>query len=485
MAVDTLLFNLGARGVDGGIVELIGIQQGKIAVVGRKDALNDLRGRRTRLVDCQGGFVVPGFNDAHCHPLAYAATLRQVDCSQVASIGHLQAELRRRAAGLSVDRWVRAANYEVAALAEGRPPTRWELDAAIADRPLVLLERSGQHCVLNSRALQECGIRDERSPNGLVPGSDAEAAARIPPPDSADFEAGVRKANSEYLSVGVTSIQDTSWSNGYRHWLAMQNLKARNLLQPRVTLHPGIDALAEFANRGLKTGSGDGGLRVGAAKIALDESSGTPIPSQAALDRAAMTAHRAGYQLAFHASDIPLLGMSLKAIEHVRASSAAPPIRPRLEHCPVCPPPFWPAIAACGAIVVAQPSLMFLAEGGAVPAGSFFPLRSLLEHGVAMAFSSDSPLTPCNPFQGIGAAVWRSKALPDADQAVPVAEALRRYSHGGAYCCREEDVKGALRTGLWADLAVLDGDPSDIPPEQLPAVRVAMTLIAGEVVWQH
>ena len=488
MIADTILYNLRGAGKDGRAVELIGIDKGTIVFLGPRGAMNDLSGPGTMLLDCQGGFVVPGFNDAHCHPLGYATTLRQVDCSfpKVRSIADLQAVLRDRAKAPASDRWLRAANYQAGALDERRPPSRWEIDAAVPDRPVILVERSGQHCVLNSVAMRECGIDDELS-DGLVPAHDSMIAERIPPLGVADFESVLRQANTDYLSHGLTSLQDTSWSNGYRHWCAMRSFRERGLLHPRLTLLPGVDALAEFKERRLATGSGDDRLRLGAAKIALDESRGGGYPDQQELDLAALTAHRAGFGLAFHASDSQLLQMSLKALAAVRAKAGTPVVRPRLEHAPICPPSLHSAIAESGAVVVTQPYLMFLAEyAGRTDPTSFFPFRSLLAHGIPLAFSSDSPLVPCSPFQVIAAAVTR--AVPGGEplgvtERISVADAFRLYSLGGAYASGQEESSGTLALGRWADLAVLDCDPFAVPANDVRSLKVTMTLIGGAVVW--
>src|SRR5690606_1588007 len=121
---------------------------------------------------CQGATVIPGFNDAHCHPVAFAMTTRYVDCSppRVASIADLIEALRLRAADTRRGHWLRAANCDPAALVERRLPNRWELDLASPDHPTIVVERDGQHCVLNTRALALCGIDEstETSDAGTI-----------------------------------------------------------------------------------------------------------------------------------------------------------------------------------------------------------------------------------------------------------------------------------------------------------------------------
>lgn len=511
MSAELVLTRIGAIGLTPAATgpAFIAIKGQRILALGREAQMAEFVGPRTRFLDCRGGIAVPGFNDAHCHPLAFAITLRHVDCSapRVRCIADLQAALRKKADTCDSERWIRGANYAPADLAEGRDPDRWQLDQAVPDHPVVLIERSGQHCVLNSRALALCGI-DERSADsdagrihrdprtgrltGVVSGNHAGIAAAIPPLDAGEIEAGLRAADREYLAAGITSLQDTSWSNTHAHWQASNAYKADGLIAPRLTLCAGIDALREFSGRGLKTGSGGPHLRLGAMKIALDESSGDADPPQEAIDAAALAAHSAGFQLAFHVPDIALLQRSLAALDFVRENSLSAPLRPRFEHCPACPPQLLAQLAESGATVVAQPNLLYLTGPRylqQVPEEQqrwLFPFRSFLAHGIPLAFGSDSPLTPCDPLQAMRTATSRSVdggGTVAPDERIPLHEALRLYTEAGARVCGEEREKGSIRPGQLADLAILDAPAGDA--EALSAARVVLTLIDGQVVWER
>lgn len=488
-------------------VRLIAIAGNRIIHAGGEDVFDSLVGPATRMLDCQGGLVIPGFNDAHCHPLAYALTLRSVDCSPpgVRRISDLQVRLRR-AAENGGEGWLRASNLDMPTMAEKRPPTRWELDEAVAHRPVLLVDRTGQHCVLNSRGLEICGItaasddaaggrihRDPATgqPTGVISGNDERVARAIPPPSPADVEAGLRQAGREYLSLGITSIQDTSWSNGLRHWAAMCRFRKSGLLATRLTLLPGVDAVAEFAGRGLHSGSGDEFLRLGAAKIALDESTGNPAPTQQEVTEAAFRAIEAGFQPAFHVSDMHMLRVSLAAVNALRRRGFA--VSPRFEHCPLCPDDMIPAVAASGAVVVAQPNLFHMTgeqyrrHATAEQLRWISPFRSILDNGVPLAFGSDSPLTPSDPFGAIHTAV--SRRVSDnlelgLRESLTVMEALQAYTAGGAKASSEIALKGVIAAGQLADLAVLDRNLLDEPLEVLPETQVQMTLVDGKVVWE-
>jgi predicted amidohydrolase YtcJ len=307
-----------------------------------------------------------------------------------------------------------------------------------------------------------------------------------------EIEIGLRAADQEFLSHGITSIQDTSWSNGYRHWQAMQQFKERKLLTPRIAMHAGIDALDEFIQHGLKTGAGNESLRLGAIKLALDESTGSDNPPQSDLDLLALNAHLSGFQLAFHVPNINLLRMSLQSLRFVANSTGQRCLRPRFEHCPVCPTSLLPELAHSGAIVVSQPNLLYqtgsayLSEVTEEQLQWIFPYRSYVNSGIKLAFSSDSPLTPCDPFHAIKTAVTRnvgSGATLSKHEEVSLAQALDMYTRAGAYCSSEETLKGSLAPGQLADLVVLDCDGDEHLEEDLFNANVLMTLVDGKVVW--
>ena len=258
MHADLVLHNLQA--LSGNLAsfpaaDAIAIRGNKIIFVGPENALESLRGPDTRMLDCHGGIVVPGFNDAHCHPIALAVTRQYVDCgaSHIRCIDDIQSDLRRKAAGSAGECWIRGANLNADLLAEMRAPTRRELDAAVPHLPVVLIDRSGQYCVMNTVALVRCrSVAIERdvltdgemeSSTGIIRGDNTQIAAAIPPVSEREIESGLRATNKEFLSRGITSLQDTSWSNRYRHWQAMKSFRENGLLEQRITMLVGIEAL--------------------------------------------------------------------------------------------------------------------------------------------------------------------------------------------------------------------------------------------------
>lgn len=488
----------------------VAIRGDRILALGDDDDSSLFTQAGTKRIDCEGAAVIPGFNDAHCHPLPFAVSLLSVDCSPESAkdIAGIQACIRRRTEQTEEGKWIRAANYDEFNLHEKRPPTRWELDQAAPRHPVILIHRTAGNCVLNSLAMKLAGItrdtpnppggvihRDPETgdPNGLISGRNELVDRAVPPIGDDDLERGMRLANREYLSQGITSLQDTGWNNGLRHWQTWQRLVDRGVVAPRVAMMAGAGSLDEFVGAGLSMGAGDSRLRLGGVKLALDESTGCLHPPQQDVNELALRACRAGFDVAFHVSDIPMLESALAAIKFVyQQIPGADKRRFRLEHGTICPPGLLLKIKASRAIVVAQPAFIrymgqpYLDEAGPDQASWFQPFESFRRWGVRVAFSSDSPLVPSNPLTGIHAAVTRrteaGQELARREE-ISLVDAIEMYTAGGAYASSEESIKGSISPGKLADLAVLNDDPARMVPEQIPELSVVRCIVNGRVVW--
>ena len=150
----------------------LGVRNGRICIIGPQSDASRRTGLSTRIIDCQGMTLAPGFIDAHCHLLALGHSLANVDCrpSAVESILDIQDAIRARAASTPGNGWIRGRGYQEFHLSEKRRPTRWDLDAVVPDRPVRLDHQSGHAMVLNSRALELVGIGFDTPdpPDGII-----------------------------------------------------------------------------------------------------------------------------------------------------------------------------------------------------------------------------------------------------------------------------------------------------------------------------
>ena len=485
--------------------ELIAIKGGKILLTGGNNLLSSLTGRKTRIIDCAGRTVLPGFIDAHCHLHAYAESLVSLNLSPregVRSISAIQERIRGLREKLPPGTWIRGKSYNEFYLAEKRHPDRRDLDDAAPLHPVKLTHRSGHAHVLNSLALKVAGISEETGdppggmidrdsaglPTGILYGLGSYLAEKIPPLDDAETERGAALANEKLLSYGITSVQDASAANGRTQWQCFEKWKMKGILQPRITMMTGLDAFA--AHRACSSPLDPDELRLGGVKIIADEVTGSLHPSQEELDEAVYAIHAAGRQAAIHAMEEPVVEAAFRAVESALKRNPRRDHRHRIEHCSVCRLELLRRLASACITVVTQPSFIYFSGDRylqTVPPDQLeylYPVRSMLDAGLRVGAGSDFPIADPNPLLSICAAVTRmteeGAALPQ--QRIGLFDALKLHTIGAAAAAFEDGIKGSLTPGKSADIVLLNKNIVEIDPERVKDVQVLMTVLGGKVV---
>ena len=475
----------------------VAVRDGRILAAGAEDEARAALGARPKRVDCAGGLLLPAFIDAHCHLLAYAATLLCADCTAARSIAEIQEAVRIQAQRAAAGQWVRAFGYEETRLADGRHPDRHDLDAVAPHLPVRLIHRSGHASVLNSAALRLARIditteeppggaidRDETGePSGLLLGMEHVIEGIAPPLGYDELAAGVRAACARLLRAGVTCVQDATPTNGTAQWELFEQLCDDGALPIDVVLMEGVEHLGELPER-----SADGRLRRGAVKIMLHELGDEIAPDATELALLVAQVHAAGRQVAVHAIGAGAVSAAAGAIEAALAQHPRDDHRHRIEHCGLLPEGMAQRLARAGIVVVSQPS--FLYERGdrylaLVPEEAqpdLYAFRSLRQAGVTIAASSDAPVTRPEPLASAATAAGRRAASGSAvaaEQSVSVAEALSWWTAGAARAGFLDGERGAVRPGLRADLLLLPSDALERPPEALRDLSPQRVWLAG------
>ena len=491
------------------VAEMVAVRNGRIAWVGSNSEIASLSAGSARLIDCGGKTLIPGFVDAHCHLLAYAASLIAIDCGprSVGSIADLQELLRKAARGTPKGRWMRGRGYDELSVSERRFPTRWEIDEAVPDHPVKLNHRSGHACVLNTKALSIAGISaetpdpvsgvidrdwDTGKPTGLLLEMGDYIDGRVPPLSGDEIARGVRQASLRLVSLGVTSIQDATPSNSPGRWEAFGRFRDDGTVAPRVTMMAGADHIDEFLERGMAFGYGDDRLNLGAVKIMLTATTGALYPDPIALGHLVAKARVSGFQAAVHAVEAEAVEAAALALLRTHTQDGAPG-RDRIEHCSECPPEILERLTGSGIVVVTQPGFLYysgaryLAEVPEETRPSLYRIASFVRAGLNPAAGSDAPVAEPNPLAGIYSAATRRARTGETitpAEAVAVHEALRMHTISGAYASFQEEAKGSIAAGKLADLVLLDGDPTGVEPERIPEIQPVLTMIDGRVVWE-
>ncbi|WP_304451801.1 amidohydrolase [Nocardiopsis sp. YSL2] len=517
----------------------VAVADGRIAAVGREEVL-DLAGPSTRVVDLAGRLLMPGFQDAHAHPVTAGLEMVHCDLTEARTAEETVAAVAAYAATHPGQGWITGGGWSMEAF-EGGAPHRTALDAVVPDRPAYLPNRDHHGAWANSRALELAGItrhtpdpsdgRIERDadgePTGLLQEGAMDLVGRLAPePSPAELRAALLRAQGHLHSLGITAWQDAivgafpgmpDVSSTYAALAREGALTARVVGALWWDRDRGAEQIPELLER--RAALSHGRFRADTVKIMLDgvAETGTAAMLDPYLDGCGCpTGNRGtsfvdperlagyvteldalGFQTHFHALGDRAVRDALDALESARGANGPSVNRPHLAHLQVVHPDDVPRFAALGATANLQPlwaahepqmdelTIPFL---GAERAGWQYPFGSLRRAGAVLAAGSDWPVSSPDPVLGVHVAV--NRVLPGSSAPVflpaerlDLRTAITAYTAGSAYVNRLDET-GAIRPGALADLVVLDRDPFAGPPEEIHEARAALTFVEGEAVYE-
>jgi predicted amidohydrolase YtcJ len=486
------------------VAQALAVKNGRIVEIGGTDEVLWLREDEYEVIDLHGRTVVPGFVDPHNHFSIGAFETLWVDCREARSVADLQRALADAARDTPPGAWVRGVGYDHRLL--GVHPTRGDLDAAVPDRPALLMHFSHHQCVVNSRALAEAGItrgtpdppggeiaRDKSGePTGLLferAMSRAETASREA--WEARFVEVAGAASRRYAALGITAIQDAAVTPAMAERYAAARaagVLAIDVREVMVGSRGWFERPDDAAPGALKIFV-DGGYRC-AMRVLRDgvtRTSGFLFYTRDALAAVLLAAWRAGRDVVCHAIGNLGIETAVAAIGDALGVFPDGRERVRIDHAIFLTPELIARIAELGIWVVVQPS--FLWDSRERPDATFAdpsirqrPFRTAVRAGVNQAFSSDYPCGSNSPIVGIAAAVTRTSReghVAAPDEAMSVADALEAYTLRAARAAGLGAIAGSLESGKRADLLVLSSNPLDCAPADLASIRVLETWING------
>jgi len=508
-------------------VQAVAIRGEIIVAAGATSEMRRLAGPGTRIVDLQGRFAMPGFNDAHIHLANGGQAKLVVDLEGAKSLVEFQNRIRARLGEFKAGEWVAGRGWDHTLWPEKRFPTRADLDAISSEHPMMFTRVDGHVAVANSLALQLAGVskhtkdppggsieRDAAGePTGMLKENAMELVSRkVPALSPAQRRRGIELALAEAARFGVTSLQDNS---AWEDFLVYEQVKKDGLLTARITEWlPFLESLPRLEQMRRQGGTSDPWLKTGALKAILDGSLGSRTAATLApysddatttgilriepeqLKQMAIERDKAGFQLAFHAIGDRANRVSLDVFTAVRAANGVRDRRDRIEHAQVVAAEDFPRFAELGVIASMQPvhqsTDMRWAEArlGAARSRGAYAWRTMLRHGVPLAFGTDYPVEPVNPLRGLYACVTRE--LPSGgppggwqpQEKISLEECIRAYTAGSAYAQFEEGKKGQIVPGQYADIVVLSADLTRIPAPELLRAEVVQTFVGGRLVYE-
>ena len=505
----------------------IAVDDGRIVGLGHEELTEQYSAEET--IDLGGQFVTPGFIDTHIH--ISGDPTRHVDLSGLASMAELKARVTRKAEQLGSGEWITGYGWSEDELSDQRRPLRWDLDDAAPVNPVVLTRAGGHSSVANTPALEAAALNPESEvpPGGIIELDDrgemngilregAQGLVRrlVPDPTSAELRSSFVENLQALLPLGITSIiQAGTSSSGYRDWQDVYQAYSGELPRAAVQFRvpPNAERAIELMNEfGHVTGDGDDWLQVGALKFFVDgcytgAAAWTLAPYRGQSDyfgtgalidedglyRISSAAHRNGWQMGFHAIGDAAIAQTVDVWSRIVTQFPRVNHRHYLNHFTVRPPVKTMQLMATHNIHIAQqPNFTYTLEGRYAEhlAGDRLntnnPLRSPMRHGVVVALGSD--ILPIGPMVGLYAAVTRkgmTGQVYGAEEALTMPEAIVGYTRLAAHLTFEEDVKGSLEIGKFADMVVLSQDLLTIDPAQTMDTRIEMTILDGKVVYER
>jgi hypothetical protein len=513
--------------------EAVAVRDGRIAFVGSSDSVASWIGPATRVLELNGGMVLPGFHDTHVHPVTGGIELGECDLNDLASRAALLSRIADCARHDSSGGWLRGGGWS-SPLFAGGSPSRRALDSVVPDRPVYLTSLEGHSAWLNSRALVEARIdastpdppngRIDRDAAGAPTGTLRERAMDLVEPylpayGAEDYLAGLRRGLAMAARYGITSLHEASAdeaiARAYREAERVGELTARVVVSLRVDTD--AEPAAEVARlTELRARYAGRLVRPVAAKIFLDGviEGGTAAMLEPYLgttgdrgelnvrpERLRTLVHAlddAGFKVHVHAIGDRAIRVALDAFATQRTRDGGAGPRHIMAHLQLFDPADVPRLAALGVVASFQPLWAYadtyitdLTEPRLGPARSrwLYPIASVTRSGAIVAAGSDWSVTSMDPLRAIQVAVTRR--APDLaegpawipDERVDLATILRAYTLGGAYAGDAEATTGSIAVGKAADLVVLDRNLFAVPEADIHRVLVLRTFLAGREVY--
>jgi predicted amidohydrolase YtcJ len=477
--------------------------------------------------------MVPGLSDAHMHLSGVGGREMTLNLEGTNTLAEFLARVKARVDSARPGQWVTGRGWIETFWRPPVFPTRQDLDRIAPNHPVLLTRADGHASIANSAALRLAGItRATAAPEGGAITKDAQgeptgmlidAAQRlvsrlVPPPTEEERDQQILLGAQRSAQLGWTQVQDAhgTWAEVER----MRRLYRDGRIKVRI--YKAISGPSADATRLIEQGPSidefDGKLTVRVIKVVMDgalgsrgaallqaysddpDTRGLITTDTAALKPMLAAALRNGIQVETHA--IGDRGNRLTLDFYERALAEVPSEQRKIaeprwrdEHSQIVHPDDIPRFKQLGVIASMQPShaigdLYFApARLGIDRLKGAYAWQTLLKLGVPVAGGSDAPVERGEPLIEFYAAVARkdlkggSGAGWHPEERVTRDQALRMFTVGPAYAAFEEDRRGTIEVGKWADLTVFDKDIMRVPEAEILSAKCTMTVVGGEIVW--
>ena len=514
------------------VAEAVAVQDGKILAVGSSREIERMTGPDTTVIDLAGKTMIPGIYDAHSHFSAsgtiglFEANLNSPPIGPVENIDQMIAVLNQQKEKVGPDAWVSGFGYDDTLLAEGRHPTRADLDRVSTTQPVYITHVSGHLSVANSFALALVGVTAatpnpsggviRKRPDGEPDGVLEETAAQLvsikrPATTPAQLQQAIKYAGEQYAAQGVTTANEGAADpSGVK---AIEQAGQNGTLPIRVIAWPVLEAIdavdaVELKSKLVKIGGvkdfSDGSIQGYTGYLGMHYHTpfhgdpnyrGFPRYDREKLAERVLKVHKAGRQSIIHANGDAAIDDVLYAFSQAQKQFPRTDARPVVIHSQMAREDQLDEMKRLGAI----PSFFVLHTYywgdrhrdifmGPERASRISPTQSAKARGLRYTIHTDTPVVPMEPMRLVWSAVNRvttSGQVLGAEQRVSPMEALRATTIDAAYENFEEKERGSIEAGKFADFAVLSENPTTVAPMTIKDIQVLRTVVQGKTVYQN
>ncbi|MGI6211488.1 MAG: amidohydrolase [Anaerovoracaceae bacterium] len=538
-----LLYNAKVYVTKGVFTEAVLIEKGFILAVGTSEELLLLADADTKKINCEGKTLIPGLNDSHLHFIQFGETLAQAPIDGVSSIDEMIRICRKFAEdhpervrnGMHATGW----NQDLF-VDEKRMPNRFDLDKISTEYPIVLERVCGHVVAGNTKLIEMLGIDGDSpqfpdgtftiGPDGHPDGIFTENACNYAKAVIPDFTIEERRdlllQTMEYaVRHGLTSVQSNDigtsfmgdpqeafdmYRNVYDSGEALLRFRHQVCFNDFKSFE---DHLSDWKVENEKYGK-DSWLTLGPLKLFKDGSLGARTclmkdgyvgdrdnhgiewMSDEEMVRFCQLARDHGIQVVTHCIGDLAVEKTIRCYEQAFVDGKNK-LRHSLIHCQITNPELLDRIRKDDIPVFAQPIFldydMKIVEKlcGKALAATSYNFGTLHRNGVHVSYGTDCPVEDCNPFPNICLAVTRrdKNGFPEGGfypkECVSPADAVDCYTQESAYCEFQEDVKGRIQKGYYADLVLLDRDLFTVDPMEIREILPVMTMVGGRIVYER
>ena len=521
----------------------VAVTNNRITYVGNDTDIKSLIGPNTRVVNLDGKMLMPGFQDAHVHPVDSGMTFNQCAVFDLPQLDDLLDAIKKCVDERPDADWIVGAGWYVSTFAPTGIPNKQMLDAIAPNTPITLLSNAAHSVWANSAAIERAGITaDTKDPEGgkidrdPITGEPSGSFQESAMPLIQNFEPtitlkerieGLAYAQQLFHSFGITGVHDsyvevsreTAYSNmeAYTAFEDLGSLKmhvvAAMLYDPSLPLEPQIELFKKIRKSADRNHVSATAIKILVDGVATSYSAamlepyadrlnegitGTPLVSRTNLIELVTRLDSLGFQIHFHTIGDAATHYSLDALEVARTQNGLRDSRHHLSHIMVWEPTDFDRMANLDAIANFQ--ALWASKGthydeityvrmGEERSKYLYPINTLHKLGVKLAFGSDWYVTSANPLLAIEVAVTRLE--PDGNttdpllpnEAIDLATAIRAATLGSAYGNFLDEETGSIEVGKLADLIVIDKNLFDLPSSDISEARVLLTLFGGEIVF--